>query len=219
MKYKAIGFDLDGTLVNTYVNHTDLSGVNITVLRSLGFPVDEIWVDRDPISRQPFYEWLKNNGRYSEKAYYDKILDNRCLEIEKQGAVGANIYLGIMETLSKLKNEGYKLGVVTRGGHEYAIQVLSAHNMLNFFDVIHGRDDFSYSDAKPSPMAMVHLSEDFGVPLEDILYVGDSITDYQSAHDAGVDFAGVLTGGGSVKIWSQLNVMIINSVADIVSIL
>lgn len=217
MKYKAIGFDLDGTLVNTHVNYSDLNDVNRHVLQPLGFPVDEIWEDRSLTSRQPLYDWLAAHGRSSERESLDRILDERCLEVEKLGMRGSNVYAGIMETLEWLKENGYKLGVVTRGGHEYAMEVLSEYGMLGFFDVIHGRDDFGYADAKPSPRAMVHLAEAFGVELSDMLYVGDSPTDFESADAAGVDYAGVMTGRGSVELWSTMSekIHIIASAADV----
>ena len=58
MTIKAIGFDMDGTLVNTHVNYVDLNDVNRFVLQPLGFPVDEMWPDGNMTSRQPFYDWM-----------------------------------------------------------------------------------------------------------------------------------------------------------------
>ena len=217
MAYRAIGFDLDGTLVNTNVNYVNLNDVNRYVLEPMGFPVNEIWADRSLTSRQPLYDWLAAKGRGSEKADLDRLLDARCLEVEKLGMNGSMVYDGIMETLAWLKDHGYKLGVVTRGGHEYAVEVLSHYRMIGFFDVIQGRDDFGYSDAKPSPMAMVHLADALGVGLDELLYVGDSPTDFQSADAAGVDYAGVMTGKGSVELWSSMSpkIHIIASAASV----
>lgn len=221
MKYKAVGFDLDGTLVNTNVDYTDLNDVNRFVLEPLGFPVREIWEDRNPTSRQPLYDWLAHNGRSSERKRLDELLDARCLEVEKLGMNGSNIYSGIVDALKRLKADGVRLGVLTRGGHEYAVQVLAHYRLLEYFDVIQGRDDFGYADAKPSPKAMVHLADALEVELGDMLYVGDSPTDYQSAHDAGVDYAGVMTGRGSVELWSSMDegIYIIASAADVASLL
>ena len=221
MRYKAVGFDLDGTLVNTHVDYDNLNSVNEYILRPLGFPVEEIWEDRDRRSRQPLYDWLRNNGRSSEIAALDKLLDDRCLAIEKLGAEGSSVFNGIVDTLRWLKESGVKLGLVTRGGHEYAMLVLSEYGLLEFFDVIQGRDDFGYQDAKPSPKAMYHLAEALDVELSDLLYVGDSPTDYISARDANVDYAGVMTGGGSVELWSSMDpkIHIIPSAADVRSLM
>lgn len=217
MRYKAVGFDLDGTLINTHVDYISLRTVNEYVLEPLGLPVEEIWEDRDRMSRQPLYDWLTHRGRASEIATIDRLLDDRCLAVEKLGAVGSTVYDGIVDTLRWLKGSGIKLGVVTRGGHEYAEMILSEYSMIGYFDVIHGRDDFGYSDAKPSPKAMFHLAEALDVELSDLLYVGDSSTDYMSARDANVDYAGVMTGGGSRELWSTMDprIRIIPSAADV----
>ena len=217
MAYKAIGFDLDGTLVNTNVNYVNLNDVNRFVLAPLGYPVDEIWKDGNLTSRQPLYDWLDRNGRSGEIPKLDSLLDARCLEVEKLGMDGSHVYEGIVDTLRWLKDNGYRLGVVTRGGHEYAVEVLSLYRMIGYFDVIQGRDDFGYSDAKPSPMAMVHLAEALDVGLDELLYVGDSPTDFQSADAAGVDYAGVMTGKGSVDLWSSMSsrIHIIASAASV----
>ena len=114
MTIKAVGFDLDGTLVNTHVNYVDLNDVNRFVLEPLGFPVDEIWADRSLTSRQPFYEWMERHGRKTEIPRFDRLLDERCLEVERLGMTGSQVYSGIIDTLSWLKDNGYKLGVVTR---------------------------------------------------------------------------------------------------------
>ena len=217
MSIRAVGFDLDGTLVNTHVNYVDLNDVNRFILEPLGFPVDDIWADRDMTSRKPFYDWMEQHGRKSEIPRFDRLLDERCLEVEKLGMVGSQVYSGIIDSLSWLKDNGYKLGVGTRGGHEYAVEVLGEYSMLGYFDVIHGRDDFGYADAKPSPKAMEHLADALGVGLDELLYVGDSPTDFQSADAAGVEYAGVMTGRGSVELWSSMSerIHIIASAADV----
>lgn len=221
MRYKAVAFDLDGTLVNTDVDHFALDEVNRYVLMPLGFPVDEIWEDWDRTSRQPLYDWLEHHGRSSERKHLDELLDDRCLAIEKLGAEGSSIFGGIIDTLSELKESGVRLGVVTRAGHEYAEMLLAQYGMLGFFDAVHGRDDFGMSDAKPSPKAMYHMADALGVSLSEMLFVGDSPTDYRSAHDAGVDYAGVMTGSGSLELWSSADprIRIIPSAADVLSLM
>ncbi|MGN1045320.1 MAG: HAD family hydrolase [Candidatus Methanomethylophilaceae archaeon] len=221
MRYKAIAFDLDGTLVNTDVDRFALDDVNRYVLMPMGFPVDEIWEDRDRSSRQPLYDWLAHHGRSPERERLDRLLDERCLAIEKLGAESSSMIDGITDALAELKDSGVRLGVVTRAGHEYAEMVLAQYGMLGFFDAVHGRDDFGMADAKPSPKAMYHMADALGVGLSEMLFVGDSPTDYQSARDAGVDYAGVMTGSGSLELWSSTDpgIRIIPSAADVLSLM
>ena len=47
---------------------------------------------------------------------------------------------------------------------------------------------------KPNPEGLLWVMDHLKLKKEEILYVGDSLVDAQTAQNAGVDFAGVLTG-------------------------
>lgn len=49
-------------------------------------------------------------------------------------------------------------------------------------------------EEKPHPEGLALIIKQMHLDREDVLYVGDSIVDEQTAEHAGVDFAGVLTG-------------------------
>ena len=61
----------------------------------------------------------------------------------------------------------------------------------------HMRAVFGYDECqarKPDPEGLLRLAEKLDVPLADILYVGDSLTDQGTAVNAGTDFAPMLLG-------------------------
>ena len=83
-------------------------------------------------------------------------------------------------------------------------------------DAIVGRDYTWFDDAKPSPMAMIHFAGELGVEPDEILYVGDSITDYLPCRDVGAVFVGVLTGSMDRAGWESAGVVhIIDRVGDL----
>ena len=51
----------------------------------------------------------------------------------------------------------------------------------------------------PDPEGIRKIKDQFGISLEEILYVGDSLVDAKAAQSAGVDFAAVLTGTTDAK--------------------
>ena len=53
------------------------------------------------------------------------------------------------------------------------------------------------SNAKPSPDGLNLMIDRLGMNKCDVLYIGDSYIDAETAHNAGVDFAGVTTGSTS----------------------
>lgn len=204
-RYRAVGFDLDGTLVNTSVSMARLEDINRSVLEPLGIPADEIWRGKRWSDREPLRLWLEENGRSEEGDCLNIMLDSACAEAEADGRRGATVCPGIREALRTMKSMGIRIGVVTRSSHRHAVRLLTEYGMMEHIDAVHGRDNFPPEDGKPSPMAMVHLSEALDVPLDGMMFVGDSLSDYISAKSAGVDFAGVLTGSGSEGLWRSVD--------------
>ena len=62
----------------------------------------------------------------------------------------------------------------------------------NFFDIIIGGEDVTH--AKPHPEGLLKAIEKLGMNPKEVLYIGDSLVDSQTAQAAGVDFGGVTTG-------------------------
>ncbi|MFA0816227.1 MAG: HAD family hydrolase [Anaerofustis sp.] len=94
--------------------------------------------------------------------------------------------------LSCLKKEGHKTAIVTSKLHRRIDEVFLKYDAPGLVDEIIGFDDVSY--AKPDPegllLAMDHLSAD----KENVLYIGDTVIDAETARNAGVNFGAVTTG-------------------------
>lgn len=221
LAYRAVGFDLDGTLVNTSINQARLEDVNRVILEPMGIPVEEIWQGCRWSDRTPLRTWLGENGRSEEFNCLNAILDEACAQVEAEGRLGATVCPGIRNSLITMSNLGIKTGVVTRSSHRHAVRLLAQYGLLEYIGTVHGRDNYPPEHGKPSPMAMVHLAESLNVELDEMLFVGDSLSDYISAKSAGVDFAGVLTGSGAEAVWRSVDpdIRVIPTAADAVSLL
>lgn len=62
----------------------------------------------------------------------------------------------------------------------------------NTFDYIVGGEDVDCQ--KPSPEGVINAVEFFNYKLDEIIYIGDSLTDAETAKNAGVTFIATLTG-------------------------
>ena len=92
------------------------------------------------------------------------------------------------EVLTRLKTRGAKIGIISTKYRYRIMELLSK----NFLDIIVGGEDVK--EPKPSPEGVLLAIKEFGCNKEEVLYIGDSIVDAETAQSAQVDFAGVLHG-------------------------
>jgi phosphoglycolate phosphatase len=217
-RYKAVGFDMDGTFMDTVVDYVKLANVIYDDMAELGVP--ESAIRRSGGAKfeiESGMEWLKKNGR-ADDAYsiYDRIAD-RTAAVEMEHIDLAKPFDGAVDVLELLKKKGYKVGILTRGCRRYAESVLGMNGLLDKFDALVARDDHPEEDAKPSPVAMENLAKALNVKASEILFLGDHKFDWLTARDSGAGFYGVLTGGYDKEDWETAgkNIQVIDSVASL----
>jgi phosphoglycolate phosphatase len=207
---KAVGFDLDGTFLKTHVDYSKLRDADREVLAARGIPFDEVY--RETFIKRPRYpvlRWLEAHGREDEFQAVSDEIDAAFTRVEIEFVDEAVPFPGSKECVAELRSLGLKTGILTRGSLEYAESALRHTDTRDGFDVVMGRDFSSYDNAKPSPVAMLEFAEQLGVKPSEILYIGDNLTDYMSAHGAEAMFAGVLTGSGKRELWESTDPSII----------
>ena len=109
----------------------------------------------------------------------------------------SSFYDGVLEMLKNLRKKGLKTAIVTTKHHFRIGGILEKHDATDLIDVIIGGDEVA--NPKPDPEGLHTLLEKFQISEEEMLYVGDSIVDAQTAQTCGVDFIAVLTGTTSEK--------------------
>lgn len=124
-------------------------------------------------------------------------------------------YPNVLAVLQVLKQAGKKVGIVST---KYRYRIMSSFENAGSFpiDEIVGGEDVNVF--KPDPTGLNLMINRLGVSKEEVLYVGDSYIDAETAKNAGVDFAGVLTGSTDKKTFSKYpNIMIKDSILDIIT--
>lgn len=194
--FKGVGFDMDGTFMNTKVDYVKLANVIFDEMIDMGVPESAIVRENgSKFDLDSGIDWLFRNGRGAEVYTIQDRVSERATAVEMENANLAKPFDGSVEVLKSLKKKGYKVGILTRGGHKYAEYVLKLCGVLDEFDAVVARDDFPEKDAKPSPVAMVNLGKALGgLDPKEILYLGDHKFDWFTARDSGAGFYGVMTG-------------------------
>ena len=101
-------------------------------------------------------------------------------------------YPGIPELLKKLRSAGIHLCVLSNKPHEISVQIVRQYFGENTFDIIMGKSpDYPI---KPDPTSCFYLMKKLGLEKNDVLYVGDSNVDMQTAKNAGLTKCGVCWG-------------------------
>ena len=110
---------------------------------------------------------------------------------EKHYTEKCKAYKGIRETLISLKSSGVRLGVLTNKVHYLAVACVKHYFPEVRFDMVIGQ---SKEYRKPEPSGAIALAGKFGLPMADIVMIGDTEVDIQTAKNAGMDSIAVSWG-------------------------
>ena len=219
--YLAVGFDMDGTLLRTDVDYSKLCKAVCDVMRDAGVPERVLSLkESSKVNLDAGVNYLKRNGRSCDIPDVLERVHDGVSSVELENVVTARPYDGAEGMIEYLKDKGYKIGVLTRGGREYATKALTVAGVIDMLDALVCRDDHDESESKPSPVAMGRLAKAMNVRPNDILYIGDHKLDYFCARDSGAGFIGVLTRY-TKEDWAAVSkdIRIIGTVADLTGIL
>ena len=109
---------------------------------------------------------------------------------------------GVYEMLETLRQRGYKLAIVTSDTRKGTEQFLEATDSEHLFDVIISTE--AHAVEKPNPEVLKPLFEQYEVQPEEIMMVGDTPNDIQTAVNAHLGYSvAVLTGVGEKESFTH----------------
>lgn len=190
MKYNAVIFDLDGTLLNTLEDLND----------SVNFALDSGGFKRNTVKQTRLYAgngirvlMQRSLPESSDGETLEKYLEIFRTHYQKNMTNKTRAYDGIYEALKALRENGVKLGVVSNK-FDLAVKDLCGKYFGEYIKVAIGEDEKNGIRKKPAPDSVLRAMEILGSDAEHTLYIGDSETDVETAHNAGLKCIGVLWG-------------------------
>jgi phosphoglycolate phosphatase len=192
MKYKAVFFDFDGTLMDTSVG---IYAGGRYAMEKAGLPI------------APNTNWRSFIGPPLDDCFriaFDIKDDAKILDLvkyyrefyEATGRYQASFYPGILDTIKALKKKGYKLAIASMKNEDLVIEMCQYFKVENLFDELLGLDlncEVTKADLLKEGFKRMNLK-----PSEAVL-VGDTNIDQQGATQAGCAFIAVDWGFGFEK--------------------
>ena len=190
MRFKAVCFDLDGTLLDTL---DDLAYCTNKVLSERGFPIHPVDEFRHFVGDgakmlmiRALPEEARNETLIGECRKDFETIYRECWNRQTVP------YHGISELLDSLTKLELKLAILSNKPHEFT--VLNVNHILQSwnFDVILGQRE--RIPKKPDATGMLEICQKLGLTSEEFIFLGDTATDMKTAVSSGCYPVGVLWG-------------------------
>ena len=191
MRPAGVVFDLDGTLVDSRL---DLAAAVNATRQRLGLPALEVAAVAAMVGegartllRRALPERIDGEGFDAALALFLDLYYDHCLD-------ATVAYRGIDEALAELQAL-YPLAVLTNKPERHSRRILEGLGLAGRFRQLIGGDTLAVR--KPDPAGLRRIAADWGADAADLLLVGDSLIDAETARAAGTPLAWVSWGFGS----------------------
>ena len=192
---KCIVFDMDGTLTQT--NQLIYDSFNYIAQKYAGrtYTIPEIHAMFGPPEEEALLAIVRPDQM-------DEVMKDYLTFYQKHHSRLARLYPGIEEILSYTKKYKKKLALFTGKGTHTARITLEEFHIDKYFDyVVTGND---VVNRKPSSEGLQKIMEHFGFRPNEVLMVGDAVSDVKAAHEAGVKIAAVVWDSYTKDIVMQM---------------
>jgi len=180
--YKAIIFDLDGTLLNTL---GDIATCMNKVLSEKGFPTHK--KDKYRIFVGDGLKELVERA-LPEKAIKPSLIKECMDDFESHYAIKwdelTKPYDGISRLIQYLKGKNIPMGILSNKPHRFTIEMSKHYFGDDCFKIIQGVKEGI--TPKPDSSSCLRMARFFDLAPENILFLGDSDTDMMAARSAGI---------------------------------
>lgn len=176
-KYNAIIYDIDGTILNT------LNMNMYPLLQIIKEETGETW-SFDQVLKFAAYPGMKVMEELKIKN--PEATYARWVKYVNAYEEGSTLYDGFMDVFEAFKKNYIKQAIVSAKTHkQYELDICSK-GIDQYMDTVILAEDTTKH--KPDPEPLLKCIENLNVPKEEVIYIGDALSDQQSSINAGIDF-------------------------------
>lgn len=188
-KYEAVLFDLDGTLTRSgdgilYSVRYTFEAMNKTLP-----PKEELRRFIGP----PLASSMHRCGFTEEETEQGIVLYKQ--KYAEKGMYMNEVYDGIPQVLTCLREKGYKLSTATTKVTDFTVKILEYFSLTQSFDFIAAAS--ADTSRRTKEKVLEYALENLGITPDKAVLIGDTLYDAQGAFLVGCDFIGVTYGYGT----------------------
>ena len=198
MRYQAIIFDLDGTLIDSMQLWRQ---VDVEFLTKRGIEVPADLFDSIPGGNGFIQTALYFKERFGLSDSVESIMDEWTHMVEKHYSSDVKLKEGAFDLLQSIRRSDIKMGLATSNSLHLARTVLQANGVLSYFSVLSTGD--MQLRGKPYPDIFLNCAKLLKVEPEACLAVEDTLTGVQAAKAAGMRTFAIFDED-SIPFWPQI---------------
>jgi len=210
-------FDLDGTLVHSAPDLAYAANLCLAELGAQNLPVPDIEAMIGNGIPKLVERALQASGIEVDGDKFDRILERFSTHYEANLTRETALYPGVLELLSKLKVQGYRLAICTNKKQAPSEAIADALNIAHFFDAIIGAHDSHQQ--KPSAEPLLLAIKLAGGKSDRAVLVGDSRADAECAIAAGLPGVLVDYGYTTTPVNELPSVAVISDIREVKQVL
>lgn len=206
---KNIIFDFDGTIADT-----------IPVMRTIAQQIaDE---SKHPLRLdEKEWEWIRDHALMEMPSHFGVPLFKipglilRGRELIKKQILTVPLCKGVEDVLNRLHDGGYTCSILSSSRKDMIQEFLLKHNLVHLFAFVHSELNLFGKDK-----ALTSLMRQNNYVLEETIYVGDEVRDYEACAKIKLDCISVTWGLNSRKaLESAGNTYVVDSPTQLLSLL
>jgi phosphoglycolate phosphatase len=196
MKISAVLFDLDGTLLDTIEDLTDAMNA---ALHELGFAGHSVNACKTLVGEgiEHFARFALPADQTENEAAVARTMDLMRAEYRNRWSRKTRPYDGIPALLDQLHERGLKLAVLSNKADDFTRMMVAHFFPKTEFETVVGAR--VGRPRKPDPFPALEVASTLEVPPAEIIFLGDTKTDMETAVAAGMVPVGALWGFRSAE--------------------
>lgn len=168
-------FDWDGTLSDSLDR---IAHCLRLASQEIGLPVPSVAAARNIVGLG-LYDATERLFPGIDREQVHALRDCYARHFVREDEIPCPFYPGVLDTLEKLRDNGHLLAVATGKTRKGMDRVLQATALGGFFHSTRTADETA---SKPNPKMLHALLDEFSLPVDDALMIGDTEYDMQMAH-------------------------------------